>query len=369
MKNDALPSAPKDPLLRNLILLRMIPRHPGSISTIELRNALEREGFQISLRSLQRDLDGKLSQRFDLLCSKDDPDPAIAGQRPYRWSYQPHVRHGLPAMTAAEAMAMQLCEGHLRHLLPPGVLNQLEPHFAEARQTLSKREGSRHAHWLDRVRSLPNGKALLPAVVAPDIWEKVATAVLEQRQLQVDYFSRVKGEVKTMTLHPKGLVSRGPATYLIASVGGYTDIRHFALHRIQLADVLASAARDDYFDMDAYLPTAAFTPRQGNGTIELVADIHPDISWILRETPLSEDQELESLPDSEWIRLRASMADDQETIWWALGLGEQILVREPNSIQNALKASIQRTSTLYEKSKTQSPQLTKTPRNNQLKNL
>lgn len=341
MKKAALPNTPKDPLLRNLILLRMIPRHPGSISTIELRDALEREGFQISLRSLQRDLDGKLSQRFDLLCSKDDPDPAIAGQRPYRWSYQPHVRPGLPAMTAAEAMAMQLCEGHLRHLLPPGVLSQLEPHFAEARQTLSKREGSRHAHWLDRVRSLPNGKALLPAVVSPEVWEKVATAVLEQRQLQVDYFSRVKGEVKQMLLHPKGLVSRGPATYLIASVGDYTDIRHFALHRMQRAEVLAdSQARDDEFDLDAYLPTAAFTPRQGTGMVELVADVHPDIAVILRETLLSVDQMLKPLTDSDWMRLRASVPDDQETLWWVMSMGQKIVINAPKELRNKISIEL-----------------------------
>lgn len=347
MKNDALPSAPKDPLLRNLILLRMIPRHPGSISTIELRNALEREGFQISLRSLQRDLDGKLSQRFDLLCSKDDPDPAIARQRPFRWSYQPHVRPGLPAMTAAEAMAMQLCEGHLRHLLPPGVLSQLEPHFAEARQTLSKREGSRHAHWLDRVRSLPNGKALLPAVVAPEVWENVATAVLEQRQLQVDYFSRVKGEVKQMLLHPKGLVSRGPTTYLIASVGDYTDIRHFALHRIQQAQLLTISSRDGEFNMDAYLPEAAFTPRQGSGMVELVADVHPDTAGILQETPLSEKQTLDPLPATDWLRLRVRVADDQETLWWVLGLGESILVHQPASLQQTIKNNSKSLHSMY----------------------
>ena len=337
----------RDPLLRNLILLRMIPRYPSSISTTELHEALAREGFEISLRSLQRDLDGKLSQHFDLLCSKDDPDPAIASLRPYRWSYQPHVRPGLPLMSAAEAMAFQLCEGHLRHLLPPGVLGQLEPHFAEARQTLNKREGSRHAHWLDRVRSLPNGKALLPAVVAPEVWENVATAVLEQRQLQVDYFSRAKGEVKTMTLHPKGLVSRGPTTYLIASVGDYTDTRHFALHRIQRAEVIEARARDDDFDMDAYLPTAAFTPRQGTGIMELVADVHLDTAWILRETPLSEGQSLEPLPDTDWLRLRASVADDQETQWWALGLGDQIFIHEPIQFKKSIADKAHQTASLY----------------------
>lgn len=337
----------RDPLLRNLILLRMIPRYPSSISTTELHEALAREGFEISLRSLQRDLDGKLSQHFDLLCSKDDPDPAIANQRPFRWSYQPHVRPGLPLMSAAEAMAFQLCEGHLRHLLPPGVLGQLEPHFAEARQTLSKREGSRHAHWLDRVRSLPNGKALLPAVVPADIWEKVATAVLEQRQLQVDYFSRVKGEVKTMTLHPKGLVSRGPVTYLIASVGDYTDIRHFALHRIQRAKVPTITSRDEGFDMDSYLPTAAFTPRQGADMIELVADVHPQIASTLRETPLSHKQQLAPLSDSNWERLTAQVPDDQETRWWVSCLAEKTLIHAPTSLREYIEERIQRVAQLY----------------------
>ncbi|MBB1117596.1 WYL domain-containing protein [Stenotrophomonas sp. W1S232] len=347
MKNDALPSAPKDPLLRNLILLRMIPRHPGSISTIELRDALEREGFQISLRSLQRDLDGKLSQHFDLLCSKDDPDPAIASLRPYRWSYQPHVRPGLPLMSAAEAMAFQLCEGHLRHLLPPGVLGQLEPHFAEARQTLNKREGSRHAHWLDRVRSLPNGKALLPAVVAPEVWENVATAVLEQRQLQVDYFSRAKGEVKTMTLHPKGLVSRGPTTYLIASVGDYTDIRHFALHRIQKAGVLDAPSRDCEFDIDTYLPMAAFTPRKSTGMVNLVADVDSRLAQTLQETPLSKDQRLELLEGTDSIQLHAQLPDDLESFWWLYSLGDSIRVLHPTALRMAILERNKRVISLY----------------------
>lgn len=339
--------SPRDPLLRSLILLRLIPRYPASISTIELRDALQREGFRISLRSLQRDLDGKLSQHFDLLCSKDDPDPATARQRPFRWSYQPHVRPGLPAMTAAEAMAMQLCEGHLRHLLPPGVLNQLEPHFAEARQTLGKREGSRHAHWLDRVRSLPNGKALLPAVVAPDIWENVATAVLEQRQLQVAYFSRVKGEVKTMTLHPKGLVSRGPTTYLIASVGDYTDIRHFALHRLQSAQVMEMPARSHDFDINTYLPMAAFTPRQGTGMVELIADVHRNIAGILQETPLCDDQTLQPLPGSDWLRLHAHVADDQDTLRWVQGLGTDILVHQPSTLRESISKNCISLHTMY----------------------
>ena len=179
------------------------------------------------------------------------------------------------------------------------------------------------------------------------VWENVATALLEQRQLQVDYFSRVKGEVKTMTLHPKGLASRGPATYLFASVGDYSDVRHFALHRMQKAEVLDATARDDDFDMDDYLPKAAFTRRQGTGTVQLVADVHPDTAGILQETPLSQDQALELLPGSDWLRLHASVADDQETLWWVFGLGEQIVVHEPGALRQFIIEKARQTQALY----------------------
>lgn len=330
---------PKDPLVRCLVLLGLIPRYPKSSSVQELKTALEQRGFSVTTRTLQRDLGEKLSTRFPLICQDD-------GQT-FRWSFDSQAQISLPATDTAAALAMNLAEGHLKHLLPPGVLALLEPQFATARNHLQSLQHNPLTRWAQRVRSLPNGKALLPASVDGPVWENVATALLEQRQLQVDYLSRVKGEVKTMTLHPKGLASRGPTSYLIASVGDYNDLRHFALHRIQRAEVLSPAARDDEFDMDAYLPTAAFTPRQGTGTVELVADVHPDTAWILRETPLSEDQTLQSLPDTNWLRLRASVADDQETLWWVFGIGEQMKVREPKDWQQEVKQRLQMAGNLY----------------------
>lgn len=319
----------KDPLIRSLVLLSLIPRYPKSATVQELKDELERRGFSVTIRTLQRDLGDKLSRRFPIFCNED-------GQT-FRWSFDSKAQINLPGTDTATALAMHLAEGHLRHLLPPGVLELLEPQFAEAQRHMQSLEHNRLSRWAQRVRALPNGKMLLPATVNPEVWRQVADALMEQRQLQVDYLSRVKGEVKAMTLHPKGLASRGPATYLIASVEGYSDVRHFALHRIQQAGVLQHPARDDdQFDMDVYLPAAAFTPRQGTGTVQMVADVHPDIAWILQETPLSEDQSLESLPDTAWLRLRASMADDQETLRWLLGLGEDVLVHQPVSFRQTI---------------------------------
>ncbi|WP_313400997.1 WYL domain-containing protein [Stenotrophomonas sp.] len=330
---------PKDPLVRCLVLLGLIPRYPKSSSVQELKTALEQRGFSVTARTLQRDLGEKLSTRFPLICQDD-------GQT-YRWSFDSQAQISLPATDTAAALAMNLAEGHLKHLLPPGVLALLEPQFATARNHLQSLQHNPLTRWAQRVRSLPNGKALLPASVDGAVWENVATALLEQRQLQVDYLSRVKGEVKAMTLHPKGLASRGPTSYLIASVGDYIDLRHFALHRIQRAELLNTPACDEDFDMDVYLPTAAFTPRQGTGTVNLVADVHPDTAWILRETPLSEDQTLLPLPGTNWLRIRASVADDQETLRWVFGIGEEMKVLEPMAWQQEIRQRLQMAGNLY----------------------
>lgn len=72
-------SEPKDTLQRLLVTLQLIPRHPGRIATPTLQEKLAERGFEIDLRSLQRDLKEKLSVHFPLICDET--------ARPYRWSF------------------------------------------------------------------------------------------------------------------------------------------------------------------------------------------------------------------------------------------------------------------------------------------
>ncbi|MGD9661586.1 MAG: hypothetical protein AB7U63_09955, partial [Porticoccaceae bacterium] len=140
-------SAPKDRLFRHLAILRLIPRFPRAISTTELLKKLQAEQFDIDLRSLQRDLAGRLSMDFPLLCDES--------QRPYRWSFPKDAPQlGLPALDIPTAMAFFLAECHLVKLLPPSVLSLLEPHFDIARRQIQGLERNSLAHWVECVRSL-----------------------------------------------------------------------------------------------------------------------------------------------------------------------------------------------------------------------
>jgi len=317
-------SETKDPLYRYLALLQLIPRWPHRISTPALQEKLRDRGFKITARSLQRDLSAKLAS-FPIHCYDEE--------RPYRWGYieNPWLDpRSLPTQDTPSALALHLAASHLRHLLPQGVLDQLTPQFRAASDYLEGMEHNGLAHWARRVRSLPNGKALLPAELTPQIWDRVSTALVENRQLRVEYRSRSQGASKSYRLHPAGLVSRHSISYLIGTVNDYDDLRQFALHRIQSAELLDEPAREHQgFDIDRYIEGGAFAWRQAPQDIELIADVHPQLAWLLGETPLSREQRLEPLPGSDWQRLYARVPLDQETLWWIFGLNDQIRVHAP----------------------------------------
>lgn len=331
-------SEAKDTLLRQLTLLRLIPEYPRYISSPTLHEKLHDRGYKVELRTVQRDLN-RLSAPFSLTTSKK------GGRN--EWSYTKGTPLDLRDMEPSTALAFYLAESHLRTLLPQSVLDLLGPQFNKARNYLDNLGHNDLAHWAQRVRTHPNGKALLPAQVDSDVWRAVSSALLACRQLQVDYLSRSKADAKTLLIHPAGLVSRQSIGYLIGTVDGYDDLRQFALHRIRQAECLDTPARErPDFEIDHYirqhLNTA--TPIE---QVELIADISPQIAWLLGETPLSTQQSLEPLEGSDWKRLRATVPDDQETLWWIFGLGENVRVHEPQRWVKEIQIKMGATRRLY----------------------
>ncbi|AXM95277.1 helix-turn-helix transcriptional regulator [Pseudomonas plecoglossicida] len=321
-------SEAKDTVLRQLTLLRQIPEYPRYISAQTLLEKLLERGYRVDLRTVQRDLN-RLSSPFSLTNTKK------GGRN--EWSYIKGSPLDLRDMEPSTALALYLAESHLRPLLPQSVVDLLGPQFNKARNYLDNLGQNDLAHWAKRVRTHPNGKALLPAQVDTQVWRTVSSALLASRQLQVDYLSRSKADTKSLIIHPAGLVSRQSISYLIGTVDGYSDLRQFALHRIRKAECLDSAANErPDFEIDHYIrqhlnSATAIEP------VELIADISPHIAWLLGETPLSAQQTLEPLPGSDWKRLRATVPDDQETLWWIFGLGENVRVHQPASWVQAIR--------------------------------
>ncbi|GFM83312.1 hypothetical protein PSCICN_40040 [Pseudomonas cichorii] len=333
-------SQAKDTLLRLFALLRLIPTEPQRIATPTLLEKLRDRGFSVTLRSIQRDL-SRLSIPFSLQC--DD------SETPFRWSFTREAPLKLEDMDAPTALALFLSENHLSPILPQSVLDHLGPQFRRARNFLNGLGGNGLADWAKRVRSLPNGKTLLPAQVSAHTWAQVSDGLLERKQLEVVYHSRSKGELKRFRLHPAGLVSRHAVSYLLASVDGYSDLRQFALHRITEVSVQEETGHEhESFDVDAYIASGAFSYREAEAQVELIADVRPQIAALLNETPLSHKQTLSNVSEQGWHRLHATVPLDRETLWWIFALNENIRLHEPRVWVDEVRERLNSMQALYQ---------------------
>lgn len=175
--------------------------------------------------------------------------------------------------------------------------------------------------------------------------ETVQDALLADRQLEVEYRKFDAEESSKLTLHPLGLVQRGPAIYLVATAFDYQDVRLYALHRFQAATKTGNPVKlPESFTLDAHISGGAL--QFGNGsTLRLEAALSDGLAQILRETPLSEDQQIE-VQDGV-INLTATVADSWQLRWWILSQGDGIEVTAPGSLREEIALSLKQAAEQY----------------------
>jgi len=306
--------------LRYLAMLRCVPRRPGKISASAMRERLVEQGFEVTLRTVQRDLH-HLSGMFPLI--SDEP------AKPTGWSWSGAVED-LPAMEPHTALAFVLAQRFLEPLLPPATLAALAPHIARAEAVLDNLGRSGLGAWPGKVRVVPRGQRLLPAPIDPRVLEVVYAALLGGRCFDARYRPRGAAGAVDYEVNPLGLVFRDAVVYLVCTLWDYQDVKQLALHRFDGARVLDQWVQVPRgFDLDDYLASGAFAyPVTADRPVRLVALFDADAAKHLRETPLAADQRLRDEPDKR-VRLRATVADTSELRWWLLGFGDQVEVVKP----------------------------------------
>lgn len=312
-------------LLRQWFMLCRVPRYPRKITVQELRRQLAGEGYEITERSLQRDLN-ELSGAFAIVC--DDRE------KPYGWSWQKDApSFDLPGLTSSQALTLAMAEQYLQNLLPAPILEQLRPYFLAARKRLDAEPAPRRSRrWLDKVRSVPATQALLAPTIAASVQDAVTEALLHERQLDIRYRRRGERTDAQARLHPLALVQRGPVLYLSCRFYDYEDVRMLPLHRISSAQVREEAARyPKHFSLDEQIENGEWGFGSGK-KIKLEAIFEVAHGEHLYETPLSKDQAIAVLPDGR-LRVTATVADTPQLVWWLLGFGCGVEVMAPRSLR------------------------------------
>jgi len=319
-------------LSRLIRMLELVPRTPRSTTAPDIRIALERLGYSIDLRTVQRDLNA-LSDDYPLIRSED---------RPARWSWSDTATAlHIPSMEPVAALALQMVKSDLLRRLPRPLISQLEPYFDAAATALARLPGISLKRWRDRVQVLPFALQLEPPQMSDTVIEALHQALLQRRKLDLAYIPRTDGipETKRYSVNPLGLVIHGAAYYLIATLFDYPDICQLAVHRIREAHVLDETVQEPAgFSLTRYIeeerpfdyPVGKPIPLK---PIRLQLQVTTWLAQHLAEQCLAADQVLKPSKDAGWHRLAATVMDTQKLRWWIRALGPNAIVTGPAKLR------------------------------------
>ena len=330
-----------DTALRTLAMLQAIPQHPRSKSTRQIWEELRARDldFDVTVRSIQRNLE-RLSATFPIAAETHGP------ANHWYWVDKTALTQ-LPAMSPPTALVLCMAREYLTAALPPGALRQLDAYFKHADRVLGDLPLGR---WRDRAKIIQRGPVLKPPSIPSRIQSAVYDALLDGRQLEVDYRNRTDRRVRGLVLNPLGIVLREGVVYLVATASGFTDVRHFALHRMRAATVMEQAAKvPKGFRLAKHVQEGQrFSYPVGTEKLELKALFRADAAIHLIESRLSADHRA-TVQDDGRVLVEATVADTADLRWWLLGFGPGVEVMGPTSLRKEFAAMAEQSAAMYGK--------------------
>lgn len=327
-------------IARQWELLKLIPssRSEGW-NPSAFMNELGERGFEVSKRTVQRDLVA-LAEVFDLECDEREDG--------YYWRWQAGAKLDIQSLELTDALTLRLIETSLRPLLPASVLKALEPRLENAAEKLdSVSPRNSIGGWTNKVASVLPMVPFIAPKIDPKVLEEVQNCLLKDFALTCRYRSVGAEKPKELTLHPLGLVQRASVTYLIANAFDYTEPRAFALHRMsKVENTYEAAKRPKGFSLKQFIEDGGMGFGEAR-PITLVARISPMLARELEETRLSEHQKIQE--DGDWFRIEAPVKHTWQLEWWLLSKMDDLEVLEPENLRASFAKKLSAASKRYGK--------------------
>ncbi|MEY3295950.1 MAG: hypothetical protein RLZZ451_1998 [Pseudomonadota bacterium] len=300
------------------------------------------EELEVSRATLKRDLEYLRSR----MGAPIEYDRDANGYR-FGADVQAGGRRELPGLWFSEAELYSLLTAQqlLAGLDGDGLLSRhLQPLLERIRQMLGHGDGADAATALSqRIRVVTAWRR----PVASRFFERVASALLQRRRLQLRYLSRGRGELGDREVSPQRLVHYRNTWYLDAWCHRSEALRRFALDAIESAEPREAAAKElplqqVQAEMDAGYGIYAGGRRQW-------ATLHFDATaarWASREEwhPQQQGRWL----DNGDYELRLPYVDATELVMDVLRQGEQLRVVSPASLVQAVKTRLARAAARYD---------------------
>ncbi|HAS6175517.1 TPA: WYL domain-containing protein [Vibrio vulnificus] len=308
----------------------------GKITAQQIQEKLEAEGKRLSLRTVQRIL--KSLEKYGVLSDTG---------KPIGWSREQGLDLGLTKMDLSTAITLNLAEKYLEQAFPPSLLRNLESYFNGARFYLRYENKTPQGLWPRKVYIHQKGMPLLPSKLAAETINVIYKAVLEEKCIRLVYRSMSSEKEQRVLFHPYGIVVRGERNYLVGKFDGYSDVRQLSFNRVISAESsYFPAIIDDGFSLENYVQQGEMGVTRSLDKLSIKLWVTPVFARILDETPLCEDQSIESKDDD--FVVHASVDDTDELRHWLLSVCNHATVLEPLVLREEIKQTLRDSLSWYE---------------------
>ena len=308
---------------RGFSILGSVSRAP--MSSRDIFQRLYDEGFNVSIRTIERDL-SRLPDIFPSLIEVDDRS------KPFTYR-QPINARKYSAMNPTEAICLELAFSFLNPILPKKTLNPINPYLKEADAVLNEQHAKKYKNWKDKVLTINEGLQLQSASVNQRVINNIHEALWDEKVIIAKYKSRTKKIADIYKIHPAGLIYRGRIIYLICSFDGDLEkIVYLPLQRFKSIEVLHEEKSCHQGKKVSKLAKDLLGYKLGDKKLKVKLKFSKMAGAHLFETPLSNKQKITETKDG-FFMVEDDVTDNMELRYWIRSFGDEVEVIQPKSLR------------------------------------
>lgn len=317
--------------LRHLEMLRKIPVSPGApITTRDLHQHLIDEGFQVSKRTVERDL-LKLAEIGGLYS-----DESAEGNS---WGSIWEGHNKKSAMQPTEALMLILSEKLLLQTMPIEYAQRIGERIEKAKLLLSA--GNALGKWQDKLQVISDGYPLINnnSMLDDHTREIIYECVLKECQINIHYQAKDKDTPRNYCLNPLGIIIRGQSHYLVATKTTSPEKPLlFLFHRIKSAEDRYKKTNmpSSFMMADYYAKNPSGWILKNESQIETIKlNVKGYALDTLLHNKLAKDQKLEHLADG-WAKVQFTCIPTYDLVAWMLRFGADVICESPAHLKRKM---------------------------------
>ncbi len=326
--------ASRHSIRRYLDMLQIIPREPKSISTKGIFNRLIEHGYDVSLKTVQRDLMKLFDDDYCLMFDKKGGE--------YFWCFVPGSETWIfpGGMEEFTAISVVMANKFLSPIMPyasnwmPSYQSAQKAILKKAEENTSRRDIEAY-QWMDKVQVLPHEFIKPTPEIDPEVRDIVYAGVSHNNFLRVRYKEYGAKTAVKYNVHPLGLIYRHPIVYLVAMDDeDRTNIRLLAVHRIIEANdpVGIQHVTPAGFNLKSYAANEFGIGNVKSNTLLITLWLNKDAATELKDCPMAEGQVLKPV-DDDGFKLTATVPNTLELRRFIRSFGSQVVVLGPEELK------------------------------------